>query len=124
VNKGVRRVSFEIITNPDKCSIKRAAWAYGCSKNGSEEERQLLDILVSKIKRSAPTLADLVLVRLSFAEHTVQLRALELGALHGITTVDCPVCNGTADPQCGCDGTMAIQEAIDWHKCQLEILSK
>ncbi len=30
-------------------SLKRLAWAYGCSKKNSEEERQLREALLSKV---------------------------------------------------------------------------
>ncbi len=42
--------AFNILTNPDRASLKRVAWAYGCSKKGSDEERQLFDILVDKAR--------------------------------------------------------------------------
>lgn len=29
-------------------SLKRAAWAYGCAKKGSEEERLLLELLLGR----------------------------------------------------------------------------
>lgn len=32
-------------------SLKRAAWAYGCAKKGSQEERLLLERLWSVIER-------------------------------------------------------------------------
>lgn len=41
----------EIATNPDACSLKRAAWAYGCAKKGSDIEAALLDVLVRKVRQ-------------------------------------------------------------------------
>ncbi len=43
---------MSIITNPDIASLKRVAWAYGCSKKGSDEEAALLAILLAKAKAS------------------------------------------------------------------------
>lgn len=42
--------NFKILTAPDAASVKLVAWAYGCAKRGSDDERQLLEILVAKIK--------------------------------------------------------------------------
>ena len=36
--------------NPNTASIKRLAWAYGCAKKGSDEEKQLLAVLVARIQ--------------------------------------------------------------------------
>jgi len=47
---GATKQEFSIITNPDGASLKRVAWAYGCSKKDSAEECQLHDILVAKVK--------------------------------------------------------------------------
>jgi hypothetical protein len=43
-----RAVSTTII-NAATCSLKRLAWAYGCAPKGSDEERQLEQILVARI---------------------------------------------------------------------------
>ncbi len=48
---------ISILENPDGCSLKRAAWAYGCAKQGSEEETLLLAVLRSKIGDDARRLA-------------------------------------------------------------------
>jgi hypothetical protein len=37
-----------------KVSLKKIAWAFGCSKKGSEEEQRLRDLLVSKVREVAP----------------------------------------------------------------------
>jgi hypothetical protein len=34
-------------------SLKRAAWAFGCAKKGSEEERRLRELLIMVVKREA-----------------------------------------------------------------------
>lgn len=39
--------------NPNTASLKRIAWAYGCSKKGSDEEKQLLAVLVARIQGGA-----------------------------------------------------------------------
>lgn len=46
----MKHPSAGIITNPDSASLKRVAWAYGCAKKGSDEERQLLAVLVEKVR--------------------------------------------------------------------------
>lgn len=43
------RTVKSIIENPDGCSLKRIAWAFGCSRKGSEEERKLEEIIKSRI---------------------------------------------------------------------------
>lgn len=43
------RTSADIIANPDGVSIKRIAWAFGCAKKDTEEERALFVVLVKKI---------------------------------------------------------------------------
>jgi hypothetical protein len=48
-----------VLQNPTAASLKRIAWAYGCSKKGSDEERLLLAILLDRTAREvAATLAD------------------------------------------------------------------
>lgn len=42
-----------VISNPDSASLKRIAWAYGCSKKGSDEERVLGVILLDRAAREA-----------------------------------------------------------------------
>ncbi len=49
----------------------------------------------------------------------VELQRLPIGA-----RVPCPVCDGTAHPECGCDGTRTVAEAIAHHRTELEILAK
>lgn len=39
-----------ICINPNMASLKRLAWMYGCSKKGSDEEKQLLAVLVARIQ--------------------------------------------------------------------------
>lgn len=50
---GATLQEFKILTNPDAASLKRVAWVYGCTKPGSDSERQLRDILIEKAKREA-----------------------------------------------------------------------
>lgn len=40
-----------ILIDPESSSVKRLAWAYGCSPKGSDVEAQLLELLVARIKR-------------------------------------------------------------------------
>lgn len=40
-----------LLADPGKCSLKRLAWAFGCSKHGSDEERQLRAALLERIKQ-------------------------------------------------------------------------
>lgn len=42
-----------ILENPDGASLKRIAWAYGCARKGSDEERAMLEALLAKV-RSMP----------------------------------------------------------------------
>ena len=37
------------IVDPEKYSLKRAAWAYGVAKRGSIEEAELLQVLIAKV---------------------------------------------------------------------------
>lgn len=37
------------IANADTCSLKRLAWAYGCSPKGSSEEGQLGQLLLDRV---------------------------------------------------------------------------
>jgi hypothetical protein len=41
--------ALAIIADP-KCSLKRLAWAYGCSRKGSDEEREPLAILLKRAR--------------------------------------------------------------------------
>lgn len=50
MRKGLRTVTAQILLSPGDCSLKRIAWAYGCSPRDSDEERQLRDLLVAKAK--------------------------------------------------------------------------
>lgn len=47
---GVQRAIAQTIINPTS-SLKRLAWAFGCSPKGSDEERQLRDLLLDKAKQ-------------------------------------------------------------------------
>jgi len=38
------------VIDPEKFSLKRAAWAYGVSKRGSAEEAELLVVLIAKVR--------------------------------------------------------------------------
>lgn len=38
--------------------------------------------------------------------------------------VECMICDGSAHPECGCDGTMTVLAAIRHINIELEILSK
>jgi hypothetical protein len=40
-----------ILVNPDASSLKRIAWAYGCAKKGSDEERLLRAILIARVQQ-------------------------------------------------------------------------
>lgn len=51
VGNVVRAAAQNIFANPDEASLKRVAWAYGCSRRGSEEEEKLLAILRTKLDR-------------------------------------------------------------------------
>lgn len=42
------RAVSRTIVSAQTASLKRLAWAYGCAKKGSDEERQLRELLVSK----------------------------------------------------------------------------
>jgi hypothetical protein len=43
-----------ILSDPDMSSVKRIAWAYGCSKRDSYEERMLYEALVERIRKVHP----------------------------------------------------------------------
>lgn len=47
------RAVTQIIINAETSSLKRIAWAYGCSKKDSDEERQLHALLVEKVRSEA-----------------------------------------------------------------------
>ena len=47
------RAVAQTICHPN-ASLKRIAWAFGCAKKGSDEERQLRDLLVAKVKEGSP----------------------------------------------------------------------
>lgn len=47
-----RKVAQTIIS-ADTVSLKRIAWAYGCSKKDSDEERQLKAILLERAAQEA-----------------------------------------------------------------------
>lgn len=43
----------EIFTVPLKSlSLKRVAWAYGCAKKGSDDERKLLALLLERARQA------------------------------------------------------------------------
>lgn len=46
-NTAVARV---LETRSDQVSLKRAAWAFGCAKKGSEEEMMLRVLLLRKVR--------------------------------------------------------------------------
>ena len=48
------RTAASVLEDPDACSLKRAAWAYGCAKKDSDEERALLAVLLSKTRSTDP----------------------------------------------------------------------
>jgi hypothetical protein len=39
-----------VIINSDTRSLKSIAWAFGCSKKGSDVERELLAVLVARVQ--------------------------------------------------------------------------
>lgn len=45
-----QRTVAAILSDPERCSLKRLAWAYGCAPKGSDEERQLREILLEKAR--------------------------------------------------------------------------
>jgi hypothetical protein len=47
-----------VIADAHKCSLKRLAWAYGCSPKGSNEERQLEYLLRQRVTGEWRTIAD------------------------------------------------------------------
>jgi hypothetical protein len=47
------RTHASILLNPDTASLKRIAWAFGCAKKGSDEERQLEALLREKLAKEA-----------------------------------------------------------------------
>ena len=43
--------AFEaIVADPEKYTLKRAAWAYGCAAKGSAIEAALLDVLITRVR--------------------------------------------------------------------------
>ncbi len=40
-----------LLTNPDGASLKRIAWAFGCSKKDSDEERALYYVLLERVNK-------------------------------------------------------------------------
>ena len=51
---GAKHQEGSILASPDAASLKRVAWAYGCAKRDSDEERQLRDILLRKARQEPP----------------------------------------------------------------------
>jgi len=49
----VRAATQNIFTDPDTASLKRVAWAYGCSRKDSEDEKRLLELLRRKLGAQA-----------------------------------------------------------------------
>jgi hypothetical protein len=56
------RASTSILADPASASIKRIAWAFGCSKKDSEEERALYKLLLERTEqlRLARTQAEML----------------------------------------------------------------
>ncbi len=52
-SKSVTKAAFNVLVAPASASLKRIAWAFGCAKKGSDEERQLEAILRDRL-RGAP----------------------------------------------------------------------
>lgn len=50
VGNVVKAAAQNIFADPDAASLKRVAWAYGCSRKGSEEEERLLALLRTKLE--------------------------------------------------------------------------
>lgn len=63
-----------VLENPDGCSLKRLAWAYGCAPKGSNEEHQLEAILRRRVAAAAVELADQCAKM--HAEHRLDLRRI------------------------------------------------
>ena len=49
----IRADVLYVAENIRAASLKRIAWAYGCAKKGSDEERALLAVLVERIQGGA-----------------------------------------------------------------------
>ena len=49
VGNVVKAAARQIFANPDGSSLKLVAWAYGCIRQGREEEAQLLMLLRTKL---------------------------------------------------------------------------
>lgn len=45
----VKAAARQIFANPDGASLKLVAWAYGCIRQGTEEETELLSLLRAKL---------------------------------------------------------------------------
>ena len=39
------------IVTADTASLKRLAWAFGCAKKDSDEERQLRELLLARVRK-------------------------------------------------------------------------
>jgi hypothetical protein len=59
-----------VLTKPvQDVSLKRAAWAYGCAKKGSDEERMLLLLLLEKVQPAPlPLPPDVIIERRGVGE--------------------------------------------------------
>lgn len=53
VGNVVKAAAQNIFADPGDAPLKRVAWAYGCSRVGSEEEAKLLAILRSKLEETS-----------------------------------------------------------------------
>lgn len=51
-------------------------------------------------------------------------RIAQLNTFEPRALITCPICDGTADPQCGCDGLQRVAYVIRYLEGQLEILEK
>lgn len=46
----IRGACANIFANPEQASLKRVAWAYGCAKKDSDEEGELLKLLIERMR--------------------------------------------------------------------------
>lgn len=53
IRSGGQRQVASILTEPDKVSTKRLAWAFGCAKKDSDEERALYKLLRERMVQLA-----------------------------------------------------------------------
>lgn len=50
----LNRTRAHVLLDPKSSSLKRIAWAFGCARKGSDEERQLEAVLRAKLAEVAP----------------------------------------------------------------------